>query len=35
MAIPKANDPVLAEMVERLVEVYKPERIILFGSVAR
>lgn len=33
--IPTASDPVLAEMVNRLIEVYKPERIILFGSVAR
>lgn len=33
--IPTASDSVLAEMVERLVEAYQPERIILFGSVAR
>jgi len=32
---PTANDPVLAEMVRRLVEAYRPERIYLFGSVAR
>lgn len=32
---PTASDPVLKEMVNRLVEVYRPERIILFGSVAR
>ena len=32
---PTADDPVLAEMVHRLVEVYQPERIFLFGSVAR
>jgi hypothetical protein len=32
---PTASDPVLAEMVKRLVEVYKPEHICLFGSVAR
>jgi len=32
---PTASDPVLAEMVKRLVEVYKPEHIFLFGSVAR
>ncbi len=32
---PAASDPVLAEMVQRLVEVYQPERIYLFGSVAR
>ena len=30
-----ADDPVLAEMVRRLVEVYHPERIYLFGSAAR
>jgi predicted nucleotidyltransferase len=32
---PAAGDPVLADMVRRLVEVYRPERIYLFGSVAR
>jgi predicted nucleotidyltransferase len=30
-----ARDPVLAEIVRRLVEAYQPERIYLFGSVAR
>lgn len=29
------RDPVLAEIVRRLVEAYRPERIYLFGSVAR
>ena len=29
------RDPVLAEIVRRLVEAYEPERIYLFGSVAR
>lgn len=29
------SDPVLAEIVRRLVEAYEPERIYLFGSVAR
>ena len=29
------RDPVLGEIVERLVEVYHPERIYLFGSCAR
>jgi predicted nucleotidyltransferase len=29
------TDPVLAEVVRRLVEAYQPERIYLFGSVAR
>lgn len=30
-----AGDPVLAEIVRRLVDAYQPERIYLFGSVAR
>ena len=30
-----ASDPVLGEVVRRLVEAYCPERIYLFGSVAR
>ncbi len=29
------GDPVLTEVVRRLVEAYRPERIYLFGSVAR
>lgn len=29
------QDPVLREIVERLVAAYQPERIYLFGSVAR
>lgn len=32
---PTASGPVLAEVVRRLVEAYQPERIYLFGSVAR
>jgi len=32
---PAAGDSVLAEAVRRLVEAYHPERIYLFGSVAR
>ena len=32
---PTASDPVLAEVVRRLVAAYQPERIYLFGSVAR
>ena len=32
---PTASDPVLAEVVRRLVEAYRPERVYLFGSVAR
>ncbi len=30
-----ARDPTLAEIVRRLVAAYQPERIYLFGSVAR
>jgi predicted nucleotidyltransferase len=30
-----AGDPVLTDVVRRLVEAYRPERIYLFGSVAR
>lgn len=33
--IPPAEDAVLAEIVRRLVAVYSPERIFLFGSRAR
>jgi uncharacterized protein len=32
---PTASDAVLAEVVRRLVEAYRPEQIYLFGSVAR
>jgi len=32
---PAANSPVLKEIVRLLVNVYRPERIYLFGSVAR
>jgi predicted nucleotidyltransferase len=32
---PTVDDPVLAEVVRRLVEAYRPERLYLFGSVAR
>jgi Predicted nucleotidyltransferases len=32
---PTASDAALAEVVRRLVEAYRPERIYLFGSVAR
>jgi hypothetical protein len=34
-APPFADDPVLAEVVNRLRELYRPERIYLFGSTAR
>jgi predicted nucleotidyltransferase len=29
------SDPVLAEIVRRLIDAYQPERIYLFGSKAR
>lgn len=29
------EDPALADIVRRLVEAYRPERIYLFGSMAR
>lgn len=29
------NDPVLAEIVRRLLKAYEPQRIYLFGSKAR
>ena len=32
---PSPTDPLLAEIVRRLVEAYHPERIYLFGSAAR
>ena len=32
---PSADDPVLIEIVRRLVDVYQPDRIYLFGSTAR
>jgi predicted nucleotidyltransferase len=32
---PTASDPVLAEVVRRLLQAYRPECIYLFGSVAR
>ncbi len=32
---PAADDPGLAEVVRRLVEAYPPDRIYVFGSVAR
>ena len=32
---PAASDPALAEVVRRLVKAYGPERVYLFGSVAR
>jgi predicted nucleotidyltransferase len=32
---PTASDPTLAEVVRRLVVAYQPERIYLFGSVAK
>ena len=35
LATPSAEDPLLAEIVQRLANVYQPERIYLFGSTAR
>ena len=32
---PSADDPIVAEIVLRLVDAYHPDRIYLFGSVAR
>jgi len=32
---PSAGDPVVAEVVRRLVETYHPWRVYLFGSTAR
>ena len=34
-APPSAGDPILADVVNRLRELYRPERIYLFGSTAR
>jgi predicted nucleotidyltransferase len=34
-APPSLDDPVLAEVVQRLRDLYRPERIYLFGSAAR
>lgn len=34
-ATPKAGDAALSEAVRRLVDAYRPERVYLFGSVAR
>jgi len=34
-APPSADDPILAEVVRRLQELYHPEAIYLFGSTAR
>lgn len=32
---PAADDPALAEALRRLIAAYRPERVYLFGSVAR
>ena len=34
-AVSLTNDPILAEILRRLVAAYQPERIYLFGSKAR
>ena len=33
--VPAAGDPIVREIVRRLVEAHQPERIYLFGSAAR
>src|ERR1039458_1815733 len=33
--VPSHRDPLLGEIVRRLTDVYRPERIYLFGSTAR
>ena len=33
--VPSAGDPIVGEIVRRLVEAYQPVRIYLFGSAAR
>ena len=33
--VPSHRDPLLGEIVRRLIDVYRPERIYLFGSTAR
>jgi predicted nucleotidyltransferase len=35
LAPPSADDPILAEVVRRLQQLYRPEKIYLFGSTAR
>ena len=35
LASPSAADPILTEVIHRLRELYRPERIYLFGSTAR
>lgn len=35
MSVPTADNPVLAEIVRRLVAFYRPDRVYLFGSAAR
>lgn len=34
-ARPVTDDPLLGEIVRRLVQAYQPERVYLFGSMAR
>jgi hypothetical protein len=33
--VPSCEDPVVGEITRRLIEVYHPERVYLFGSAAR
>jgi len=35
LKVPAAGNPILTELVRRLVEAYSPLRIYLFGSMAR
>ncbi len=35
MNLPSRNDPVLGEIIRRLVAFYNPDRIYFFGSAAR
>jgi predicted nucleotidyltransferase len=35
LAVPAASDPVVGEILKRLVELYNPQRVYLFGSAAR
>ena len=33
--MPSTDDPILVSIVDRLIGIYHPERIYLFGSAAR
>jgi uncharacterized protein len=34
-SVPSTDDPILVSIVDRLIAIYRPERIYLFGSAAR